>query len=153
MTRYLVPRGIVRVLWPVLAAGGAFAATPAGAQPLDGAALAQLRLHFGAADADADGTVSRAEFVAYRARQWPRLDRNGDGFISRADLPRFLQSRWDGERAAEMRRNYDHDQDGRIAQQEYLAGPTPAFDRADGNHDGIVTRTEMSAAAAREGRR
>ncbi|WP_374397449.1 EF-hand domain-containing protein [Sphingopyxis sp.] len=112
--------------------------------------MERLQSHFGMADTNSDGAVSRAEFKAYRAKQWSRLDRNGDGFLSQDDLPGFLQSRWNGDRAAAMRRDYDQNRDGRISHDEYVNGPAPAFDRADSDANNLVTRAEMDAAAKRE---
>ncbi|WP_198519270.1 EF-hand domain-containing protein [Novosphingobium kunmingense] len=126
------------------------ASAPALAQPDQASALRQLQERFGDADGNRDGAVSRAEFVAYRAAQWSRLDRNDDGFLSPADLPGFLQSRWNGERASELRRNYDRDQDGRVSRQEFLTGPTPAFNRADTNGNDLVSRAELDAAVAQD---
>lgn len=150
MIHHLQMRATACALSVLVAAACAISPNSASAQPSDGAALEHLQAHFGSADSNRDGAVSRGEFAAYRATQWSRLDRNEDGFLSQADLPRVLQARWNGARATEMRRYYDADHDGRVSRQEYLSGPTPAFDRADTNNDNVVTKAEMNAAARRE---
>lgn len=101
-----------------------------------------------AADRNNDGQVSRPELVGYRTTRWTRLDRNGDGYFSRDDLPGFVQSRWDGENLVQLRRAYDRDGDGRISRREFVGGPTPAFDAADTNRDGLVSEAELRAMSA-----
>jgi len=109
-----------------------------------GDALARLK----EADANRDGSVSRAELLSYRTGQWSRFDRNEDGYFSREDLPAFLRDRWDGGKLAEMRQSFDANRDGRISRAEFTRGPTPAFDLADANGDGRVTEAELRAATA-----
>lgn len=121
---------------------------PAAAAPARGIpdnAIEQLR----SADRNRDGQVSRPELVGYRATQWARFDRNGDGHFSRDDLPGFAQSRWDGEKLAGLRLAYDRNGDGRISQAEFVNGPTPAFDMADANRDGLVSEAELRALSAK----
>lgn len=101
-----------------------------------------------AADTNHDGTVTRAELVAYRNGEWQRFDRNGDGYFSAHDLPRFLRDRWNGTKLAQMREMYDRNQDGRISRAEFTTGPTPAFDMADANHDNRVSKAELKTALA-----
>lgn len=109
-----------------------------------GDAITRLR----EADANRDGTVSRAELLSYRTSQWSRFDRNGDGYFTPEDLPAFLRDRWNGGRLAEMRHSFDANRDGRISRAEFTHGPTPAFDLADANGDGRVTEAEFRAATA-----
>lgn len=103
------------------------------------------------ADTNHDGAVTRAEFAAWRAGQWQRMDRNGDGYFSREDLPAPLRDRWDSSRLAKLRDDFDRNHDGRISRDEFVNGPTPGFDMADANHDGVVTEAELQAAEARLG--
>lgn len=127
------------------------AASPAQARPsADKAdkALAKLR----EADTNRDGSITRAEFAAYRASQWKRMDRNGDGVFSRDDLPALARNRWDsGERLVALRRQLDSNRDGRITRAEYDSAPTLLFDAADADRNGIVTDAELRALAARRG--
>ncbi|WP_164975551.1 EF-hand domain-containing protein [Sphingobium fluviale] len=123
----------------------ALPATAAPARGIPDNAIEQLR----SADRNHDGQVSRAELVGYRATQWSRFDRNGDGHFSRDDLPGFAQSRWDGEKLAGLRHAYDRDGDGMISRAEFVNGPTPAFDMADANRDGLVSEDELRALSAK----
>jgi len=120
------------------------AMTAASAQAVDGRVLERIR-H---ADADGDGAVTRAEFVAYRASQFQTLDRNHDSTLSVADAPRFAGRAPMGIDVAAMTAQFDANGDGRVSQAEYVNGPTPAFDQADANHNQIVTRAELDAAVA-----
>ena len=43
--------------------------------------------------------------------------------------------------------SFDRNGDGRISRAEYLSGPTPIFDAADADHDQVVSKAELSAAA------
>ena len=114
-------------------------------RPITGIVLAVI---FKAADRNNDGQVSRAELVNYRSTQWARIDRNGDGYFSRQDLPGLAQGRWDGEKIVGLRQVYDRNNDGRISRTEFVDGPSPAFDAADTNDDGVVNAAEMRSLAA-----
>lgn len=105
------------------------------------------------ADANKDGVITRAELVAHRMTEWPRLDRNGDGYFSRNDLPGIVRGRWESERLVKMRQTYDSDRDGRISRAEFTSGPTLAFDMIDANADNRVSETEIRVALAAANRR
>ncbi len=98
------------------------------------------------ADRNGDGAVSRKELLDYRASQFNRLDRNGDGILTSSDMPP-LRSIKDKMQKALAR--FDTDHDGRVTHNEFINGPTIAFDVADKNKDGVVTRAELNAARAR----
>lgn len=131
------------------ALAAAVAAMPAAASAQAGPDPERMAEQLRAADTNHDGTISRAEFLAYRANQWSRMDRNRDGYFSRNDLLAFLASRWDSDRLREMRATFDTNHDGRISRAEFVNGPTIAFAMADSNHDGLVTQPELRALAAR----
>jgi Ca2+-binding EF-hand superfamily protein len=139
---------------PLLFAGAfavlACAAAPSHAQPAPTQRLLpDPESLIASADANKDGAVSRAEFVAERAKTFPRLDRNRDGFLSRDE---FLAAA-----PAGMRRNFlaaqfgrfDANNDGKLSPAEFNAAPTPGFDRLDSNGDGSLSAAEMKNARAR----
>lgn len=104
---------------------------------------------FDNADANHDGVVSRAEFVAARSARFQQMDRNGDGAISRDDFGRIIQFRPQiGQRIDTMLAEADLNHDGRVTQAELAQAPTRLFDMADANHDGVVDQNELAAARA-----
>jgi Ca2+-binding EF-hand superfamily protein len=99
------------------------------------------------ADANYDGTVTRAEFIAARASRFSKLDRNGDGYIDAGDLPKRLRRRQKAaDRMSALIAQFDKDGDGRISRGEFVDGPTLAFDRADTNRDGVLSPDELKRA-------
>ena len=112
------------------------------AQPSEKGMLARL----GEADADHDGTITRAEFKAYRAALFDRLDRNKDGVLTAEDRPR-LASKRHGQPS--MIERYDANKDGKVDRAEFVDGPTPLFDKIDSNGDGVISKAELEAAQAK----
>jgi Ca2+-binding EF-hand superfamily protein len=43
---------------------------------------------------------------------------------------------------------FDANRDGKVSRDEFVGGPTLVFDRADANHDGVLTTGEIDAAVA-----
>lgn len=118
---------------------------------LAASAQAQMRPSPGAmfdgADSNKDGLVSRDEFIAARAGQFSRLDRNDDGFLDDGDMPRrALARRQQG--GGQLQAQLDANGDGRISKDEFVSGPTPLFDQADANHDGVLDEPEVESARA-----
>jgi Ca2+-binding EF-hand superfamily protein len=100
-----------------------------------------------AADANADGDVTKAEFQAFRARQFSRLDRNRDGAISVSDVPARLQKRVrDKLETEDVIAGFDLDGDKKVSRQEFEKGPTKIFDTYDTDADGVITRAEFDHA-------
>lgn len=95
----------------------------------------------GRADANANGSVSRAEFTAQLDRRFARIDVNGDGVATAAELSARRQGARGGERA------------GRSAQGRGRATVAERFARMDANRDGAITLAEMQAASDRRGER
>ena len=100
------------------------------------------------ADANGDGAVDRSELLAARADACARLDRNGDGVFTTDELPERALNRPRIQQAVAAARAFDANGDGAISRTEFVEGPTPAFDLADGNGDGVVTAQELDAARA-----
>jgi hypothetical protein len=104
---------------------------------------------FAGADANKDGRISRAEFVAARQARFARFDRNGDGAISRDDFARLLRFRPEaGARIEAILGEADANHDGKVTRAEMAGAPTLVFDRADTNQDGIVDKAELAAVSA-----
>lgn len=119
------------------------AASPASAQRGAGDRFAE-------ADANGDGTVTRAEFQAERLERFARMDRNKDGAISRDDFGRLLRARPQaGQRLDELLAEADANRDGRVTHAELERAPMPLFDRADTSGDGRIDAAERRAASER----
>lgn len=119
-------------------------ALPALAQSQD--PIQQVLAEFDRIDANGDGVISRAEFLTIQAARWPQIDRNGDGYLSEDDFPRWAARRVRTQ-LAEIA-YLDENSDGRISQSEFVNEPAPVFRRADQNADGILTWSELEAAAS-----
>jgi len=74
------------------------------------------------------------------AAQWKSADGNGDGVLVGPEADRYLA--YYRVRAKVM------PVDGRISRAEFVDGPTTAFDLADRNHDGQLSKEEIDAAAS-----
>jgi Ca2+-binding EF-hand superfamily protein len=98
------------------------------------------------ADTNGDGVITREEFKVARERAFTRLDRNGDGYIDKDDLSSRLAGRRNAlERLTQLVAQLDKDGDGRVSKTEFVEGPTPLFDRADTDHNGELSRDEVTA--------
>ena len=110
---------------------------------------------YAAADADADGTLSRAEMrqaLPRFAAEFDVIDRNRDGSVSREELMAHLQTGKSRSQAAtadgfaEHFRRADTDSDGTLSRAECernLPRPAAKFDRIDRDGDGRLTREEL----------
>jgi hypothetical protein len=93
------------------------------------------------ADADKDGALSHAEFVAAHEKRFVRLDANRDGKIDRGE---FLRGRDKTERKEQRReaafKNADANQDGVVNREEWMALADKRFTTHDRNADGKLTK-------------
>lgn len=124
----------MRLAW--LAAAAALVATPVFAQQAGGA-LAMLR----AADANRDGSITRAEAQFARGAMFGRLDADHDGYLSQTE-----RTHGDDSAAGAGRRSLDGadtNHDGRISRAEMTSLPYRGFDRLDRNHDDVVSADEI----------
>lgn len=117
---------------------------------LSAPAMAQMRGEgvFDRADINKDGTVTREEFTQARADHFSKLDRNSDGYVDSNDVPERLAKRraQNGGGGDFLAQQFDADGDGKVSKEEFVNGPTLAFDRADANKDNVLDATELAAA-------
>jgi Ca2+-binding EF-hand superfamily protein len=128
--------------------------------------VARLDQGFRVLDTDRNGVVTAAEIAAgeTRAQQaadaamatrrhaaFARLDTNHDGQLSQAEFDAAAASvpKSAGSDPAAMLAALDTDRDHKVSLTEYRARGLTRFDRADANHDGIVTPEEDRAATRR----
>lgn len=138
----------VSILLAVVLAGGALAPPAAARGRPDPMEMLEQ------ADADRDGAVSRAEFLAARRARFAQMDRNGDGWFSDDDVPRIARKRA-GERIGQLTASFDANRDGRLSRDEFVNGPTRLFDLGDRDANGRLDAREKqamrAAVAARKG--
>lgn len=79
------------------------------------------------ADANKDGTVTKAELTAALEARFARLDVNKDGKLTQEDRDLRRQQRLDAHFAA-----MDSDKNGQISKAEFAAAHQARFDRRDG---------------------
>jgi Ca2+-binding EF-hand superfamily protein len=121
----------------------------AGVLVASGAALAEhpgRRGLFENADANADGSIARDEFLAARAAAFAKMDQNGDGALDEAD--RSDPAR-EGRRRHGLRGRLDANADGKVSKDEFVNAASPVFDGADKDGNGALDQQELTAAKER----
>jgi hypothetical protein len=101
---------------------------------------------FASADANGDGLVSKAEFIAARDARFDVLDTNHDGFLVRDEMAAAAPGLRGRMMLPVMFPQFDSNGDGKVSRQEFSAAPAPGFDMADANGDGMVSPAEAKAA-------
>lgn len=128
------------------------------------------------ADADGDGKVSRAEFIAQADGRFLQMDTDKDGTVSRSEMKAFRQAMHDrriadgargdmppprphdGKRPKPPKDHGEHGPDGEfkdkppITRQAFTDRAAKRFDRIDANRDGVIDQTEIAAARPMRGR-
>ncbi|MCG8442257.1 MAG: hypothetical protein MI723_10660 [Caulobacterales bacterium] len=137
----------MRRVFIALALGAAFAA-PAFAQGGGGGDRQGLADRIMMADLDGDGAVTGAELAEARARQFDRLDTDGDGRVLLADLP----DRDTGGRFSRGADRLDPDGDGVIEREAFVGDEPPFMKRMDSDGDGRITLEEVQAMESRMSR-
>ncbi len=124
-----------------LGAAASMAIADQGDHPRRGKMIERLK----AADANADGLISRSEAAALPrfASRFDAIDANMDGQVSFEEL---RASRGKHRGHGRHFNRVDTDNDGKVSRVEALAAAEAMFTRADANADGFVTREEMRAA-------
>lgn len=100
-----------------------------------------------AADRDADQSLSREEFSAWRRQQFARADTNTDGYLSAEEIAAGRQSsptpaQGQNRNADPMR--LDTDGDGRLSVAEFDEGSARGFERLDRNSDGRLNAADRA---------
>jgi len=94
-------------------------------------------------DADGDGRISKAEYIAYRDQEFARFDRNGDGMLGPVDFPRAASYRRALGTLDERIGAADKNGDGMLSREELHNAPAIAFDKADTSKNGYLSPSEI----------
>lgn len=113
-------------------------APPADANPVLQRWLAQV-------DVDGDRMVSRDELLRHRANRFPSMDQNRNGVLDRGDISQASANLVGAERLIAFLDRQDANKDGVVSFEELRHGPTPSFDFADADKDGLLSPSELTA--------
>jgi hypothetical protein len=102
-------------------------------------------------DTDGDGTISRAEWLAYQEKTWAAFPKNKAGtvdekaFTARSGaMVSFATGGYArGLQTPEMMHKIDTNGDGTVSHDEFIAYQTKIFDHMDANHTGSLGPQEF----------
>lgn len=124
------------------------------AQPQRGERPERMMPAQAALDANSDGIIS-ADEIAKSPAALRKLDKNGDGNLTEDELrPNFDRERREGsagnpnEELVNTLMSFDENKDGKLSKTEVPERMQGIFARADANHDGLLTREELTQSAA-----
>ena len=124
--------------------------------------LRNVDTRFGLADANRDGSVSKAELTTTQQRElqqaksnlnqqlqarFKQLDTNKDGRLSPAEFSAIAPPIRTAETPDQVLKALDSDGDGKVSAAEFRAPQAAKFNKVDANRDGIATPEEMRKAA------
>ena len=120
-----------------------------------------LNARFSNMDTNHDGVVTSAELDAEQQKEmqqakanvnqqltvkFKQLDTNKDGSLSLQEFLAASPSIRSAESPEQILQKLDTNKDGKVSAEEFRAPQVAAFNRADTNHDGVVTPAEAQAA-------
>ena len=100
-------------------------------------------------DANADGKVSKEEFLAKRPA-FDHIDGNHDGSVTADEVKAMPAVAKRGGSGQNFVARFDADKDGKVTTAEYDAKRTTLFEKIDKNKDGAIEQSELKGQAAGE---
>src|SRR4029078_5548811 len=115
---------------------------------------------FGSIDTNKDGNLSKDEVAAVQAKaladpaaaeqkqmeaDFKKLDTNHDNSLSLAEFKAAAPALRPRQTADQMLAALDANKDGKVSAAEYRSGPLANFDKADADHNGVLTAQELQA--------
>ena len=115
---------------------------------------------FGSIDTNKDGNLSKDEVAAMQAKaladaaaaeqkqmeaDFKKLDTNHDNSLSLAEFKAAAPALRPRQTADQMLAELDNNHDGKVSVAEYRSGPLANFDKADADHNGVLTAQEVQA--------
>ena len=115
---------------------------------------------FAVIDTNKDGNLSSAEIAAMQAKaladaaaaeqkqieaDFKKLDTNNDNSLSLAEFKAAAPALRPRQTAEQMLAELDANKDGKVTAAEYRSGPLAQFEKADADHNGILTAQELQA--------
>jgi len=115
---------------------------------------------FGSIDTNKDGNLSKDEVAAVQAKalanaaaaeqkqmeaDFKKLDTNHDNSLSLAEFKAAAPALRPRQTADQMLAELDSNKDGKVSAAEYRSGPLANFDKADADHNGVLTAQELQA--------
>jgi hypothetical protein len=102
-------------------------------------------------DTDGDGTVSKAEWLAYQEKVWGAFPKNKDGNVDEkafttpsSAMASFATGGYArGLQTKEMMHKIDTNADGTVSHDEFIAYQTKLFEMMDTNHTGSLGPQEF----------
>ena len=126
---------------------GVAAAQSAGAPGLGGGRFMAM---FAMADANHDGTITRAEFDAARAARFAQLDADHNGALAASEMPHWGGGGAQPAAAGDAQHvRGDANGDGSVSRAEWDAESARMFSRLDADNNGSITQAELQAAQQR----
>ncbi|MET0545683.1 MAG: hypothetical protein ABWZ40_05170 [Caulobacterales bacterium] len=98
---------------------------------------------------DADGKMTKSEFMAKSEGRFAEMDFNKDGVVDKTDHDARKQACESGKMLCGPMAMLDENKDSKISKDEFMSRPDRHFARMDANSDGVIDKGELAAMKAK----